>query len=113
MISFKVRFTVQVTDRAKRLSKQQSADLADKEHDNDIRKSVKRSNLVRQQEFKKMKKNQKRTGNTMSTCVSLDRPFPSLEKSVANLGDALDSMVRLTTEKNPAGDSYNFQTDFN
>jgi hypothetical protein len=53
---------VQVTDKSKRLSKQQASDLADKEHNNDIRRSVKRSNLVRQQEFKKMKKNQKRTG---------------------------------------------------
>ncbi len=58
----KVRFTVQIKDRTKRLSKQQAADLADKEHDNEIRRSVKRSNLTRQQEFKKMKKNQKRTG---------------------------------------------------
>ena len=113
VISLKVRFTVQVKDKAKRLSKQQAADLVDQEHDNDIRKSVKRSNLVRQQEFKKMKKNQKRTGTTTMTCVSLNEPFRSLEKSVANLGDALDSMVRLTTEKNPASDSYNFQTDFN
>jgi hypothetical protein len=53
---------VQVTDKSKRLSKQQASDLVDKEHNNDIRRSVKRSNLVRQQEFKKMKKNQKRTG---------------------------------------------------
>ncbi len=58
----KVRFTVQIKDRTKRLSKQQAADLVDKEHDNEIRRSVKRSNLTRQQEFKKMKKNQKRTG---------------------------------------------------
>jgi len=54
---------VQVNDKTKRLSKQQTADLADKEHDNEIRRSVKRSNLVRHQEFKKMKKNKKRTGN--------------------------------------------------
>jgi nuclear GTP-binding protein len=60
---FQVRFTVQINDKSKRLSKQQAADLVDKEHDNDIRRSIKRSNLVRQQEFKKMKKNQKRTGN--------------------------------------------------
>jgi nuclear GTP-binding protein len=92
--SKKVRFMVQVTDKSKRLSKQQASDLVDKEHNNDIRRSVKRSNLVRQQEFKKMKKNQKRT-----------------EKSVSNLGDALDSMVRLTTTTT-TDDSYNFQTDF-
>jgi len=52
---------VQASDKTKRLSKQQAADLVDKEHDNEIRRSVKRSNLVRQQEFKKMKKNQKKT----------------------------------------------------
>ncbi|CAF4217007.1 unnamed protein product [Rotaria sp. Silwood2] len=93
--SKKVRFMVQVNDKTKRLSKQQAADLADKEHDNDIRRSIKRSNLVRQQEFKKNKKNQKRT-----------------EKSVSDLGDALDSIIRLTTAKNSTDDSYNFQTDF-
>lgn len=53
---------MEVTDKSKRLSKQQAADLADKEHDNEIRKSIKRSNLTRQQEFKKMKKNQKKAG---------------------------------------------------
>jgi len=94
--SKKVRFMVQANDKTKRLSKQQAADLADKEEDDEVRRSVKRSNLVRQQEFKKMKKNQKRT-----------------EKSVANLGDALDSIIRLTTStKNSTDDSYNFQTDF-
>jgi hypothetical protein len=62
----KVRFTVQVNDRSKHLSKQQAADLADKEHNDDIRRSIKRSNLVRQQDFKKMKKNQKRTGRQTS-----------------------------------------------
>ncbi|CAF4393233.1 unnamed protein product, partial [Adineta steineri] len=41
--------------------------------------SVNRSNLSRQQEFKKMKKTQKRT-----------------EKTMENLGDALHSIVRLT-----------------
>jgi len=51
--SKKVRFMVQANDKTKRLSKQQAANLADKEHDNEIRRSVKRSNLVRQQEFKK------------------------------------------------------------
>jgi len=55
----KVRFMVQANDKTKRLSKQQAADLADKEDDNEIRRSVKRSNLVRQQEFKKMKKKSK------------------------------------------------------
>jgi hypothetical protein len=80
-----------------------------KEHDNEIRRSVKRSNLTRQQEFKKMKKNQKRSGNFPF--------FPNyyflfrLEKSVSSLGDALDSMVRLTTTTT-TNDSYNFQTDF-
>ena len=53
---------VQANDKTKRLSKQQAADLVDKEHDNEIRRSIKRSNLVRQQEFKKMKKNQKKSG---------------------------------------------------
>jgi hypothetical protein len=67
----KVRFTVQVKDRAKRLSKKQAADLADKEHDGDIRRSIKRSNLVRQKEFKKMKKNQKKTGKTKRHFVFL------------------------------------------
>ncbi|CAF0744110.1 unnamed protein product [Rotaria sordida] len=93
--SKKVRFMVQVNDKTKRLSKQQAADLADKEHDNEIQRSIKRSNLVRQQEFKKLKKHQKRT-----------------EKSVSNLGDALDSIIRLTTSSNSNDDSYNFQTDF-
>ncbi|CAF3422956.1 unnamed protein product [Rotaria sp. Silwood1] len=93
--SKKVRFMVQANDKTKRLSKQQAADLVDKEHDNEVRRSIKRSNLVRQQEFKKIKKNQKRT-----------------EKSVSNLGDALDSIIRLTTSNNSTDDSYNFQTDF-
>ena len=53
---------VQANDKSKRASKQQAADLADKEQDDDVRRSIKRSNLVRQKEFKKMKKNQKRTG---------------------------------------------------
>lgn len=53
---------VQANDKTKHLSKQQAANLVDKEHDNEIRRSIKRSNLVRQQEFKKLKKNQKRTG---------------------------------------------------
>lgn len=54
---------IQTEDKTKRLSKQQAADLVDKEHDTEIRRLVKRSNLVRQQEFKKNKKNKKRTGN--------------------------------------------------
>jgi hypothetical protein len=58
----KVHFTVQAMDRTKRLSKQRTADLADKQQDDEIRRSIKSSNLIRQQEFKKMKKNQKRTG---------------------------------------------------
>jgi hypothetical protein len=58
----KVHFTVQVTGKAKRLSKQLAADLADKHHDDEIGRSIKRSNLSRQQEFKKMKKHQKKTG---------------------------------------------------
>jgi len=94
----KVRFTVQVTDKTKRLSKQEAADLVDKQHDDEIRRSVKRSNLTRQQEFKKMKKKQKKT-----------------EKSVSNLGDALDSIVRFTaptTTDSSANDSYDFRTDF-
>ncbi|CAF1240035.1 unnamed protein product [Adineta steineri] len=92
----KVRFTVKANDKKKHLSKKQAADLVDKEYNGDIRKSIKRSNLTRQQEFKKMKKNKKRT-----------------EKSMENLGDALDSIIRLTTtSKNSNDDSYNFQTDF-
>jgi len=107
---------VQVNDKTKRLSKQQAADVADKEHDNEIRRTVKRSNLVRQQEFKKMKKNQKRTGNEKNL-FHLNNSNSSfffflLEKSVSNLGDALDSIIRLTTTNNSTDDSYNFQTDF-
>ncbi len=60
---FQVRFTVQINDKTKHLSKKQAANLADQEDDHEIRRSIKRSNLVRQQQFKKMKKNQKRTGN--------------------------------------------------
>lgn len=57
-----VRFTVQVPDRSKRLSKQRAADIVDKQYDDDIRRSVKKSNLTRQQEFKKLKKHQKKSG---------------------------------------------------
>ena len=60
---FKVRFVVQANDKTARLSKQRAVDLVDKEYDNEIRRSVKRSNLVRRKEFKNIKKNQKKTGN--------------------------------------------------
>lgn len=108
---------VQANDKSKRASKQQAADLADKEQDDDVRRSIKRSNLVRQKEFKKMKKNQKRTGEHTSTFSnSFSRKSISifLEKTVASLGDALDSMVRLTTTSSNKSndDSYNFETDF-
>jgi hypothetical protein len=49
-------------DKTKRLSKQRTADLADKQQDDEIRQSIKKSNLTRQQEFKKMKNKQKKTG---------------------------------------------------
>jgi len=58
----KIHFTVQVTDKTKRLSKQRVNDLADKQQDDEIRRLIKKSNLTRQQEFKKIKKNQKKTG---------------------------------------------------
>ncbi len=58
----KVHFTVQAMDKTKRLSKQRTADLADKQQDDEIRQSIKKSNLTRQQEFKKMKNKQKKTG---------------------------------------------------
>jgi len=62
--------------------------------------------LARQKDFKKMKKNIKKS-----------------EKSVSKLGDALDSIIRLTTPtvpstkspivgENGGADSYNFSTDF-
>lgn len=54
-------------DKSKRLSKKQIADQADRDDNNELRRSVKRSNLVRQQEFKKLKKTQKRTGNEHSS----------------------------------------------
>ena len=112
----KVRFMVQANDKSKRASKQQAADLVDKEQDDDVRRSIKRSNLVRQKEFKKMKKNQKRTGEHIDffKFIQLKIAFFSLEKTVASLGDALDSMVRLTTTSSNKSnnDSYNFETDF-
>ncbi|CAF2723590.1 unnamed protein product [Rotaria sp. Silwood2] len=72
-------FTVQAMDKTKRLLKKQAIDSADKLHDDEIRRSIHRSNLTRQQEFKKIKKNQRK-----------------LEKSMESLGDALDSIIRLT-----------------
>lgn len=58
----KVHFTVQATDKTKHLSRQRAVNLADKQQDNEIRRSVQKSNLIRQQEFKKLKKNQKKSG---------------------------------------------------
>ncbi|CAF1131669.1 unnamed protein product [Rotaria sordida] len=77
--SDQIHFTVQTMDKTKHLLKKQAIDLADQQHDNEIRRSIYRSNLTRQQEFKKIKKNQKK-----------------LEKSMENLGDALNSIIRLT-----------------
>jgi hypothetical protein len=65
IFSSKVSFTVQATDPTKRLSKQRTVDIVNKQHDDEIRRSIKRSNLIRQQEFKKIKKNQKKTGTTL------------------------------------------------
>jgi hypothetical protein len=58
----KVHFTMQAMDRTKCLSKQRAADFVDKQQDDEIRRSIQKSNLIRQQEFKKIKKNQKKTG---------------------------------------------------
>ena len=58
-----------------------------------------------------MKKNAKRTGTKNFILFNYFKFF-FLEKSVANLGDALDSIIRLTTTNNSTDDSYNFQTDF-
>ncbi|CAF1024329.1 unnamed protein product [Rotaria sordida] len=77
--SDQIHFTVQAMDKTKHLLKKQAIDLADQQHDNEIRRSIYRSNLTRQQEFKKIKKNQKK-----------------LEKSTESLGDALNSIIRLT-----------------
>jgi len=77
--SNEVHFTVQAMDKTKRLSKQRAADLADKQQDDEIRRSINKSNLTRQQEFKKIKKNEKKT-----------------EKSMDSLSNALDSIIRLT-----------------
>jgi len=52
------------------LSKQRAADLADKQQDDEVRRSIKKSNLTRQQEFKKIKKNQKKTGLLIFNCFS-------------------------------------------
>jgi hypothetical protein len=58
-----VHFTVQAMDKTKRLSKQRVANLADKQYEDQIRRSIEKSNLTRQEEFKKVKKNQKKTGS--------------------------------------------------
>jgi len=103
----KVHFTVQINDNKSRLAKKKFTDSVDKEEDEKLRHLVKRSNLARQKDFKKMKKNIKKS-----------------EKSVSKLGDALDSIIRFTTPtvptatvspmvgENNVGDSYNFSTDF-
>ncbi|CAF1931165.1 unnamed protein product [Rotaria magnacalcarata] len=75
-----VHFNVQARDKTKRLSKKQIVDLADKQYDDEIRQSIHRSNLTRQHDFKKMKKTQKRS-----------------EKSMDNLSDALNSIVRFSS----------------
>ncbi len=64
-----VHFTVQATDKTKRFSKQRIADLADKQQDDEIRRSITKSNLIRQQEFKRIKKNQKKTGTQLSSSL--------------------------------------------
>lgn len=58
----KVQFKVQIADQSKRLSKRQHADKVDRQYDEEIRREIKKSNLTRQQEFKKMKKHQKKSG---------------------------------------------------
>ncbi|UJR25249.1 hypothetical protein I4U23_006601 [Adineta vaga] len=78
--SKQVQFTVQARDKSKRLSKHETTNQIDKHYNDDIRRSVNRSNQIRQQEFKKMKKNQRKT-----------------EKTMENLGNALDSIIRLTS----------------
>jgi len=93
-----VRFTVQVADKnKKKLSKQKAAELASKHEDDNTRRLINRSNMTRRQEFKKLKKNMKRS-----------------EKSVSHLSEALDSIIKLaptkiTTSNN--NDSYDFNTD--
>lgn len=62
LCTFKVNFTVQAMDKTKRLLKKQATDSIDKQHDDEIRRSIPRSNLNRHKEFKKMKKNQKKSG---------------------------------------------------
>jgi hypothetical protein len=52
----KVYYTVQATGKTKRLSKQQAANLGNKQHDDEIQRSIQRSNLIRQQQFKKIKR---------------------------------------------------------
>ncbi|CAF3108508.1 unnamed protein product [Rotaria socialis] len=75
-----IHFKVQAMDKTKRLLKKQTADLVDKQYDDEIRQSIHRSNLTRQHDFKKMKKTQKRS-----------------EKSMDSLSDALNSMVRFSS----------------
>ena len=67
-----VQFKVQISDRSKHLSAQQHADTADRQYDEEIRRTVNKSNLTRQQEFKKMKKHQKKSGTFY---LSLSRYF--------------------------------------
>jgi plasmid replication initiation protein len=62
----KVYYTVQATGKTKRLSKQQAANLGNKQHDDEIQRSIQRSNLIRQQQFKKIKKNQKKAGKIIA-----------------------------------------------
>jgi plasmid replication initiation protein len=62
----KVCYTVQGTDKTKRLSKQRAANLANKQDDDEIQRSIQRSNLTRQQQFKKIKKNEKKTGKIIA-----------------------------------------------
>ena len=94
-------------DKTKRFSKQRAADLVDKQHNDEIRRSIKKSNLTRQQEFKKMKKHQKKSGRIVVIFFLSISTLISLEKSMDNLGNALDSIVRLTptsTADNDVGD---------
>ena len=92
----KVHYTVQAMDRSARLTKQRLADLTDKQEDDEIRRSIEQANLSRQQEFKKMKKNQKRSGRFLVLLDLFVSIGFSLEKSMENLGNAFDSIVQLT-----------------
>jgi phage terminase Nu1 subunit (DNA packaging protein) len=62
------------------LSKQRAADLADKQQDDEVRRSIKKSNLTRQQEFKKIKKNQKKTGLLIFNCFFFYLQFYLIRK---------------------------------